>query len=297
MLIKEACEKCGLTKKALEYYEAKGLVCPRISENGYRDYSDEDILRLKEISVLRKCGVDVAEIKFILSSASKSAALKKLRYISEIREKRLDMLRENLSSLIACYDIEKAFAKIQDNEQILFALLTVKERLAIAFPGDYGLFVSAHFGSFLGGTVDTPEKKAAYDAIISYLDSVEMTISPELSALLESLYPPEIDIESITEKSHAEMSRALDNPAEYLEENEDDIKEYLDYRTSDDFAASPAGELMRALLEFQQQSGYRKHLVCNMMILSREYADYMKKLRSADDAFAEKFPQSSRLYR
>ena len=39
MLIKEVYEKCKLTKKAIEYYESKNLIHPKILENGYRDYS------------------------------------------------------------------------------------------------------------------------------------------------------------------------------------------------------------------------------------------------------------------
>ncbi|MGZ7445051.1 MerR family transcriptional regulator [Paenibacillus sp. TH7-28] len=63
MLINEACKRSNLTKKAVEYYEAKGLISPEILENGYRDYSEADILTLKEISVLRKCGISVTDIK------------------------------------------------------------------------------------------------------------------------------------------------------------------------------------------------------------------------------------------
>lgn len=38
MLISEAAAKTGLTKKAIEYYEEQGLICPKISENGYRNF-------------------------------------------------------------------------------------------------------------------------------------------------------------------------------------------------------------------------------------------------------------------
>ncbi|MDD7183587.1 MerR family transcriptional regulator [Peptostreptococcus porci] len=42
MLRNEIQSKTGLTRKAIEYYEKKGLINPRKLENGYRDYSEED---------------------------------------------------------------------------------------------------------------------------------------------------------------------------------------------------------------------------------------------------------------
>ena len=39
----------GLTQKAIRLYESKGLVNISRDENGYRNYSDEDIEDLKKI--------------------------------------------------------------------------------------------------------------------------------------------------------------------------------------------------------------------------------------------------------
>ncbi|MDE7477626.1 MAG: MerR family transcriptional regulator, partial [Lachnospiraceae bacterium] len=66
MLIHEVCKKCSLTKKAVEYYIEQGLITPSIQENGYRDFSMEDIIRLKKISILRGLGVPVSDIQSIL---------------------------------------------------------------------------------------------------------------------------------------------------------------------------------------------------------------------------------------
>ncbi|NLO84124.1 MAG: MerR family transcriptional regulator [Clostridiales bacterium] len=53
--MKNVCQLCNTTRKALAYYEEKQLISPTVLENGYRDYSSEDIAAIKEISVLRQC--------------------------------------------------------------------------------------------------------------------------------------------------------------------------------------------------------------------------------------------------
>ena len=78
MLLKEACARSGLTKKAVHYYESRGLLAPGVQSNGYRDYSEEDVARLREIATLRRLGIGVEQIGSILKSADKGAALEKV---------------------------------------------------------------------------------------------------------------------------------------------------------------------------------------------------------------------------
>ena len=64
MRIKEVEQRTGLTAKAIRLYESKGLLKPaRETENDYRDYTEEDVSRLKNIAILRKLDLSVAEIK------------------------------------------------------------------------------------------------------------------------------------------------------------------------------------------------------------------------------------------
>ncbi|MBC7342047.1 MAG: MerR family transcriptional regulator, partial [Clostridia bacterium] len=78
MNIWEAAKATGLTKKAIRYYEKMGLLSPTINQdNNYRDYSWEDIDRLKQISVLRRLGVPVAEIKEALRGTGQLAQVLK----------------------------------------------------------------------------------------------------------------------------------------------------------------------------------------------------------------------------
>ena len=53
----------GLTPKAIRLYESKGLISIAREENGYRNYSNEDIEALKQIKLFRSVGVSIADIK------------------------------------------------------------------------------------------------------------------------------------------------------------------------------------------------------------------------------------------
>lgn len=62
-------ELAGVSARTLRYYEEEGLLCPSRSENGYRVYTARDAKRLASILSMRACGLSVATIHRLLSSA------------------------------------------------------------------------------------------------------------------------------------------------------------------------------------------------------------------------------------
>ena len=65
MKLKEVCEATGLTRKTIRLYEEKGLLVPHKEErNGreYREYTPEDVERLREIATLRRAWFTMDEI-------------------------------------------------------------------------------------------------------------------------------------------------------------------------------------------------------------------------------------------
>jgi putative AdoMet-dependent methyltransferase len=66
MNTKSVCNRLGLTQKGLRVYEEKGLVVPDRGENGYRNYSDKDMLRLREIQLFKDLGFSLQDIKTLL---------------------------------------------------------------------------------------------------------------------------------------------------------------------------------------------------------------------------------------
>ena len=67
MGIREAEEATGISRQNIRFYEKQGLLHPaRNKRNFYREYSDEDILRLKQIRLFRKLGMPLDEIRRLL---------------------------------------------------------------------------------------------------------------------------------------------------------------------------------------------------------------------------------------
>ena len=84
-----------MTRKAIKYYEEKGLSKPLKLENGYRDYSEEDMKILSKISLFRKVGLSISEIKECLSSNgnSLSSILRRKQHQLDIEQKRKEVIK------------------------------------------------------------------------------------------------------------------------------------------------------------------------------------------------------------
>jgi len=64
MKINEVEAKVGITKKNIRFYEEQGLIHPvRDSQNGYRNYSGEDVQELLRIKLFRKLSIPIEEIR------------------------------------------------------------------------------------------------------------------------------------------------------------------------------------------------------------------------------------------
>lgn len=68
MTVGEVAKKMGITVRALQYYDRKGLLCPSLeSEGGRRLYSDKDIVNLHQILTFKSLGFSLCEIKYLLT--------------------------------------------------------------------------------------------------------------------------------------------------------------------------------------------------------------------------------------
>lgn len=102
--IKEAEQLTGISSQNIRYYEKQGLLCPaRNEENSYREYSDNDIERLKLIRLFRKLGMPIEELRRLLNGEID------LRSAIEMQEKRLESQRNELNNALDfCKKIHEA---------------------------------------------------------------------------------------------------------------------------------------------------------------------------------------------
>ncbi len=116
MNIGQAAQRANLPPKTIRYYEDIALIKPDRAQNGYRDYSEADIHRLRFLQRSRSLGFTIEECRTLLSlyedKHRASADVKALarQKITEIERKmkELKSLRETLSVLVEhCHGDER----------------------------------------------------------------------------------------------------------------------------------------------------------------------------------------------
>ena len=104
MNIGAAARATELPAKTIRYYEEIGLVRPARAGNGYRDYADADIHRLRFVQRARGLGFSIEECRLLLSlyddegRASADVKALALDRIGEI-ERKIDELRSLRATL------------------------------------------------------------------------------------------------------------------------------------------------------------------------------------------------------
>ena len=69
MTIKEVEQYLEVPRATVRFYEKEGLIRPERGGNGYRDYSEADVERLRKIIVFRKLGMSLPDIEDVLDGA------------------------------------------------------------------------------------------------------------------------------------------------------------------------------------------------------------------------------------
>jgi DNA-binding transcriptional MerR regulator len=179
MRIGDVIQETGLTRKALYYYEEKGLVSPiHDGENNYRDYGEHDVRKLQTIAVLRQLGLPMSSIRTALDSGSETRKIL-ADHISDMDRRIADL--ENRRQLVeTCLESESEslHGMLHSISKTLDLDARGREsymRLQIfkLFPGPFGKILHALFSPFLHGSLDTPEKVKAWFELIQKLDELD----------------------------------------------------------------------------------------------------------------------------
>ena len=138
MLRNEVQNKTGLTRKAIEYYEEKGIIDPVRLANGYRDYSEKDVEILEKVAIFTKLGLSLKEIReIIFDGESLSSIIRTKQYELSVEEKRKEIL-EMIVKGVDKVDIDEKLKSLEMTD-------TIYKKLVNVFPGYFGqMFFSAY---------------------------------------------------------------------------------------------------------------------------------------------------------
>ena len=128
--ISELSKLVGISKRTLHHYDDIGLLKPSLGvgiSNGYRLYSDKDLLKLKQIIALKIFGFKLSSIKDILdSNIDLYPIFKKQIELLEKKAKASSEVINLLRELIDNYDINKNLSweqileRVERSKHILF---------------------------------------------------------------------------------------------------------------------------------------------------------------------------------
>ncbi|MDU5080308.1 MerR family transcriptional regulator [uncultured Tissierella sp.] len=286
MQINEVCKQTGLTKKAIEYYQNKGLISPIIKENGYREFTDDNLEQLKMISLLRRLDLSTDEIREVMESKDKKSVLIMIKQEKQIQAKAKLARIELIEELIR----EEDMYKVQDRINLLEQQTTIKEKLMMAFPGYYGRYISIHFGQFLNEPIKTEEQNRMYGIIVDFLDNIEsIQIPEELQPILDKA---NLDIEDeVLEKLNQNMQAVYDDFETYWKNNKDSIIEYAEFKKSEEYQDSMMTQQMNLFRKFGETSGYYDIFIPAMRKLSPAYDKYYEKMLEANEKLIQKIPE------
>lgn len=92
MKIKQVEELVGITRKNIRFYEDQGLLNVERAENGYREYHQEDVIRLQKIKLFRKMDISIEEMK-LLFEKKKSLQICLEQHLKELEHRKEGLLK------------------------------------------------------------------------------------------------------------------------------------------------------------------------------------------------------------
>ncbi|WP_058990067.1 MerR family transcriptional regulator [Anaerococcus rubeinfantis] len=277
MLRSEIQKETGLTRKAIEYYEEKGLIHPQKSENGYRDYSIKDLEILKTVSIFRKLGMSVSDIDQCISSGGDtlSSVLRKKQHQLDLDEKRkviLEMIVRGESNKL-----------INEKVSLLEMKETIYEKLEIAFPGYFGQMLFATYQPFLNEPLENDGKDSFYK-YIDYLDRLPaFELTEEEKKYIEKISSP-FDMKTLKDINQAKLD-AIENPEKWMKDNEGVISQYESYKNSEEYQNSMIKQIQDKLQNFMKENQYYEIAIPLIRKFSKTYDNYYKKLLKANEEY------------
>lgn len=292
MKISEVMTITGLTKKAINYYQESGLIKPTVDmDNNYRNYTEEDVETLKQISALRNIGLSVKQIKEALEDPKK---VRKIftEYLNNIKLQISDMEKCEKIIQLSLSDAKSEnpnMKYVTDNLLLLKESLDMSERdregymkkeLIRIFPGFFGRYISLRFSKYLDEPLDSKEKVNSWLHLVKVLDdSQDLQISKEIS---ESTEANNIDW-NLVEKTINSSDK------EICSLKKEDMGNYLDHLDQFELTENNVKWIKKSLnyAGSKENMKYINNLLVSvnddMKILSSKYRTLQENLTRADD--------------
>lgn len=277
MLRNEVQDKTNLSRKAIEYYEERGLIHPIKLENGYRDYSDGDVEVLKKISLLRNLGLSISEIALYLDSKEEVLAsiLRRKEHELDICEKRKNVL--NLIVKGESMDL------INEELAIIDAQETIYDKLIRIFPGYFGQLIFSSYKIFLNESLNKDEE-AAFNEYIKFLDSLpNFDLSKQEKDYIETI-SSSFDMKTLDDINKGKLL-AVENAETWLEDNKDYIEVYKEYKNTDEYKNGLIKSIQDKLKKFMQENNYYEKAIPLIRKFSKSYDAYYEKLLKANEEY------------
>ncbi|MBU3217858.1 MerR family transcriptional regulator (plasmid) [Clostridium estertheticum] len=197
MNIKVVSEKTGLTKRAIKYYESEGLISPlKNNDNNYREYTDNDIVKLNLIGALRIIDIPICEIKSLvkgdkgLQDIMNDTLIKVTETINNLEKTKLILSNLINKETKDYYSIGEQVIRLRETLELSLAEKKefVSNALIRIFPGNFGEIFVSRFKPFLNITIDNNEKKEAWLKLVEVLDNLdELNDNDELAKGISSI--------------------------------------------------------------------------------------------------------------
>lgn len=267
----------GLRRKAILYYEERGLISPAIEENNYRNYSEEDLNRLIKISLYRRLGLNISEIKKILDSNNKEIGkiLRDRDYKIELEKSKKNLL-ERIIRGDNLKEITEELNTLEKEESIY-------EKLTRIFPGYFGQAFFMTYKPFLKEKLKEDEEEA-FNEYVNFLDSLpEIDFTEDEKNYIENL-TNDFKNEDL-EKINSEKIKAAYNFENWLRENENNIKAYEKFLESHEYKNSPVKIIRDKIKNYMIKNNYYEVALPLIRKMSPAYDDYYKKLLESNEKF------------
>jgi DNA-binding transcriptional MerR regulator len=208
MKINQVAELVDITKKNIRFYEDQGLVNPdRNPENGYREYSMEDVKQLSQVKLLRQLGVSCEDIRKLRANelSLEKCVKKRVAELSDETENIehmktiCEMLAEDSEDL-SSLDASKYLDKMKELEKGGVSFMNVKssdvrkrKNGAIIAAAVTVVFMAAVIGLIIWADSIDPAPKGLLILMVAIFGSIIIGVLIALSQRIKELNGGELD--------------------------------------------------------------------------------------------------------